>query len=96
METLDIHLAPSLVPMADGLWRPTYRSSRMEAIELMFGEGAKSVLSSWPSLQHLSIHLQDNDRDHGPTWWCNALRDSLGDVARAMTVRVDYCESRQI
>ncbi|PIL32573.1 hypothetical protein GSI_05276 [Ganoderma sinense ZZ0214-1] len=90
METLDIHLAPSLLPTEDGLWRPTYRSSRTEAIELMFGEGTKSVLSSWHSLKTLIVHLQDNDSDHGAAWWCNTLRDSLGDVAHAMTVQVDY------
>lgn len=91
MTDLAVHLAPSLVPMADGSWRPTYHSSRSEALELMFGEAIRDVLVGWSKLQHLHLHVQDNDKKHGPEWWCSAIRERLREVASVVAVQVDHC-----
>ncbi|PIL32576.1 hypothetical protein GSI_05279 [Ganoderma sinense ZZ0214-1] len=108
MTTITLRLAPFLVPLADGSWQFTYRSTRMEAIRLMFGSATQELLTTWPleTLKVLYIHIQESPSDihiqEYPStddtvagWWRQTISDQLGHVPCAITVYVDqYSETR--
>ncbi len=94
MTTITLRLAPFLVPLTDGSWQFTYRSTRLEAIHLMFGSATRELLTSWPleTLKVLYIHIQDSSSAHNASWWRQAISDQLGRVPCDITVYVDHCE----
>lgn len=93
MMAFTLRLAPFLDRLEDGSWQFTYRSSRLEAIDILFGSATRELLTAWPleTLKVLYIHIQDSSPDHDARWWHQVISDRLSDVSCAITVHVDLC-----
>ena len=76
-------------------WGFTYRSSRAEAVALMFGADMRALLAEGPlsGLDVLRVHFQETDLRRDAVWWAGILRKSLGPKPREIIVDINYCKS---
>ncbi|KAI0634375.1 hypothetical protein C8Q77DRAFT_1157201 [Trametes polyzona] len=93
MRSITLRLAPCMLETEDGLYSFTYRSSRLDAIDALFGRIDEDVLSSkgrLRDLQTISLHVYENSTYYDAHWWCHVLRTRLGTIPKQIDVYVDY------
>ncbi|KAI0640696.1 hypothetical protein C8Q79DRAFT_1014918 [Trametes meyenii] len=93
MHSVALRLAPCLIPLPDeGLLSFSYLSSRLQAIDALFGDvkWLFDTLEPLSRLHTLNLSVLENSIYHDAEWWCQVLRKRLPNAPQVIQVDVEY------